>query len=195
MTCRCASIVRRIDGPNNGVRFCLKIPVSFHFFLSSMNWILKYTTVNSLNTNILFAVCFSGVLFGCRPESRSIDDQFKHYLNISASSIGIDLVGTASDHAPVLFSKGHFTYKADGKTVESLLQHSEFKEKHAANQTIEPVNCNSSGFPTDFTYWTDAPVSIKNKECYEGIFFPYIHYLIHDPSERTMHHFVSGMRD
>jgi hypothetical protein len=38
-------------------------------------------------------------------------------------------------------------------------------------------------------------VSLDEKECFEGIFFPYIHQLVYDPETKQVWHFVSGMRD
>jgi len=79
--------------------------------------------------------------------------------------------------------------------LASLQQHSEFSEVSEFNQAIQPINCADSNYPTDFTYWTDAPVTTAEKACYMGIFFPYVHYLLHDPSNGAMQHFVTGMRD
>lgn len=134
---------------------------------------------------------------GCGGSTKAptVAEQFKRFLNLDAATLAIELTGEAETQFQDYLSKGYFTYTADAETLARIQQHSEFSEVSEFNQTIQPLNCSDSNYPTDFTYWTDAPVTTAEKACYMGIFFPYVHYLLHDPSSGSMQHFVTGMRD
>lgn len=136
-----------------------------------------------------------GLLTGCGSKPESVEDQFKLFLNLEASTLGIDLKGSGQDRFPILLSKGYYTYRADEEVIARLLGHKKFSESSEFNQSIEKTKCTTSGFPDEFTYWTEDAVSVKGKTCFEGTYFPYVHYLIHDPANDAMQHFVTGMRD
>lgn len=143
----------------------------------------------------LLVGCTSGATDTTAAATQSIEGQFEHFLNLDPSSIAVDLAGDAENRWQPLLSKGYFTYIADADVLTRLQQHNEFKEVSEFNQTIRLINCTTSSFPTDFTYWTEASITTTERACYMGIFFPYVHYLVHDPATSEMQHFVTGMRD
>lgn len=146
---------------------------------------------------ISWVLVLLSLLTGCGGQSEppTAVGQFEQFLNLDTQRLAINLSGTAETQSPVYLSKGYFTYIADSETLARILEHNDFKEASEFNQTIQAIDCSLSQFPTDFTYWTDESITITEKQCYMGIFFPYVHYLLYEPSTSSVQHFVTGMRD
>ena len=96
---------------------------------------------------------------------------------------------------PIFLSSGYFTYLAEPEYFDYLKAHNQFIEASEFNAQIHEVSCIGPDFPDDFSGWTDEAIKVKEKTCFTGTFFPYIHYLLYDEDSQRVGHFVSGMRD
>jgi hypothetical protein len=38
-------------------------------------------------------------------------------------------------------------------------------------------------------------INTQDKVCYEGVFLPYIHYIVYDSKTHLVYHFINGIRD
>ncbi len=133
-------------------------------------------------------------LTGCSTGKMSPKAFFKGYLNLDPPPNGIsDFSGESADMIPVFLSFGYYKYKADPSYFDALVKHDKFFETNGTNEMIHEVLCNE--LPHDFSYWTKEVINTQGKVCYKGTFFPYLHYIIYDPSTKQVYHFFEGLRD
>jgi len=134
------------------------------------------------------------ILSGCGADTKMTPEKFfKGYVNLDPVPSGIsDFSGTSEDRLPVFLNRGFYKYNAEPSFFEDLVQHEKFFDISETNQKIHKVQC--SDLPHDFSLWTKEVVNTQGKECYMGVFFPYVHYIIYDPSTKQVNHFYEGTR-
>lgn len=121
---------------------------------------------------------------------------FLRTLNLTQMPAGIThFQGRGAYATSAIFSKGYFTYTADSVYFEFLLQHYQFREQSNFNEVVQKVACDHPKMKTDFTYWTQEQISLSNKQCLTGIFFPYAHYIVYDPRTMQVWHFITEIRE
>jgi hypothetical protein len=121
------------------------------------------------------------------------NELYEQLLNLPAPSEISQLTVSVNSAEAGLWTEVYFTYMAPSSYFELLSRHTAFAKASEFNTPISPVPCASSQMPADFSYWTDRDISREGKECYVGVYFPYIHYLIYSPETKEVHHFVAGM--
>lgn len=94
-----------------------------------------------------------------------------------------------------LWTAVSFRYTAPPAYFDRLSAHREFAQPSDLNTPIAPISCTSSQMPASFSYWTDRQITLDGRQCYLGVYFPYIHYLIYDPQTQYVEHFVAGMSE
>jgi hypothetical protein len=123
------------------------------------------------------------------------EDFYEKSLNIEIPESLSDLKGSGGDALPDFLSGGFFTYTVEHDYFTALGNHTDFLEENILNKSISSVSCDAPDFPDEFGFWTDIEISFEDKECYTGVYYPYIHYLIYDPDTNGTLHFVSALRD
>lgn len=124
------------------------------------------------------------------------EDVFNTYLNLTPSkndvrNISLEEMGTGS----IITTSVYIRYLGNESFVATLLSHDSFLELSELNSQFRQIDCDSSQFPKEFSFWTDSTIVTRNKSCYIGLFFPYIHYIIRNPSSDEVDHFITGIRD
>lgn len=132
--------------------------------------------------------CICGTLGSPSPQ-----ELHRRYLNLELPSGVSDFDGEGGDTFPVFATRAYFTYRAEPEYFEVLEQHERFIEESGFNERVHRVSCDSSEFVGDFSYWTEEEIELASRECFVGVFFPYLHYIVYDPVTEEVHHFVTGM--
>ncbi len=128
-------------------------------------------------------------------ENNQTEQAFLEFLNLSTLPTHIEnLKGEGTNGLSNFLSSGYFTYQADPTYFEFLTTHNTFAEPSEFNTEISELDCTSTQFPQDFSWWTDDQIDLTEKTCFSGIFFPFIHYLIYDSATGQVIHFVESMR-
>lgn len=149
---------------------------------------------------LLLVLTSSVFLIGCSATVKvdapmTLEQQYEEYLNLAVpESITID-AGVIKEGMPAFLTSAYFKYNAEADYFTTLANHNDFAELSEFNREIVETDCTAPNFPDDFSSWTADAVSLDGKVCFEGIYFPYIHYLVYDPETEQVGHFVSGMRD
>jgi hypothetical protein len=120
---------------------------------------------------------------------------YENFLNLKLSNDINDFAGEGQEAFPVFASRAYFTYRVGPQYFEMLEKHDKFIEQNDFNEKIHEVACDGSEFITDFSYWTSQKVDLIRKNCFTGVFFPFVHYLIFDPITQETQHFVTGMSE
>lgn len=148
---------------------------------------------------IITLILSATMLFACQvtsPKQSSVSQAEKLYqqlLNLAVpAKINSLELGPNSMEAGVLTAV-YFRYTAPPAYFDLLLKHKDFAQESDFNTPIAPVTCNSPTMPSSFSYWTDQPLELEGKQCFLGVYYPYIHYLIYAPETEQVHHFVAGM--
>ncbi len=89
-------------------------------------------------------------------------------------------------------SRAEFTYTVTPDYFDMLLAHRDFAVSSEFNKAITETLCPPGDY---FSYWTDRTISLNNKICYAGIFFPWEHVLVYVPATGYVDHFVQGIRE
>jgi hypothetical protein len=126
-------------------------------------------------------------------DSMAAKAAYKGYLNMQVPESVSDFEGEFHDLFPLFLSYAYFTYNASPDYFEVLKNHDQFLEESSHNRKIEETDCKY--LPSNYSYWTENEIDLTDKQCFEGVFFPYVHYFIHDPKTGHVDHFVAGMRD
>ena len=147
----------------------------------------------------LLVMALTVFLFACQltsPRKSAIsnaNELYEQLLNLPVPSEISQLAVSADSAEAGLWTEAYFTYNAPSSYLKLLSRHTAFAEASEFNMPISPVSCTGSQMPGDFNYWTDRKISLDDKECYVGVYFPYIHYLVYSPETEEVHHFVAGM--
>jgi hypothetical protein len=146
---------------------------------------------------LLLSVALTGCIGKKKPadKTKTGEELYKAYLNLALPENAKSFSYKGNDTFPVFMSKAYFSYNVDKDFLQTLKNHDNFIEKSDFNKRIVEVSCDPNSFISDYSRWTDKPISITNKKCLKGIFFPYIHYFLYDEKNQHMDHFVEGMRD
>ena len=144
--------------------------------------------------------CVCALLFfsiACGATTRlTSKEMYKQCINLELPETMVsDFNGGENETFPIFASTAYFTYKITPGYFDLLEKHNLFIETSEFNESIHEVVCDNRSFPKDFSYWTHNVVDLRDKICYTGTFFPYVHYFVHDPSTNLVQHFVTGMRD
>lgn len=89
-------------------------------------------------------------------------------------------------------SQGYYQYQADESYFQFLQTHTSFINASSENHAFRPALCKSQ-LPADYSDWTTDSVTTTNKQCFVGVYYPYVHYLIYDESTQETLHFIEGM--
>lgn len=125
----------------------------------------------------------------------SSEEFFRTFLNLAVPTEVSGFDGSYMDKFPSFLSQGYFKYIADPSYFELLAKDQEFIQKSEFNEKIHRIECTDAAFPKDFSYWTKDVINLRNKWCFTGIFFPYVHFIVYDPETRAVYHLITGTRD
>lgn len=129
-------------------------------------------------------------------EGNPTEQVFLEYLNLSTLPNTINnLNGEGTNNLSDFLASGYFTYQADPAYFDFLIAHDTFAKPSEFNTTIREMDCSSTQFPQNFSWWTEDKIDLTEKTCFSGIFFPFIHYLIHDERTGQVIHIVEGIRE
>jgi hypothetical protein len=125
----------------------------------------------------------------------TVEDVFSLYLNLKPSendvrNSSLENISTET----TLTTSIYIRYLGNEAFMDTLINHDSYLEASELNSKFRKIDCVSSQFPDDFSFWTDSSVDLLNKECYIGIYFPYIHYIIRNPTNDMVDHFITGIR-
>ncbi len=144
---------------------------------------------------LFFTLLSCQPVFSRVPSLSNANALYQQLLNIPVPSEVSELVVSSDSAEAGLWTAVYFSYKAPSTYFETLSRHVDFAQTSDFNSSVAPISCNSSRMPDDFDYWTEKPISLEGKQCYIGVYFPYVHYLIYEPETQAVDHFVGGMSD
>jgi hypothetical protein len=136
------------------------------------------------------------LLAGCEGEEYkpTAEQFFRDKLNLNPLPSGIaDFRKANRDEPPFTSSKGYFKYRATPSFIAAILKHNKFFKDFKddpSNQQIEQVQC-ARIYYYEVSIWADelSRIDMADKVCYAGIFLPYAHVVIYDPSTQMVDHF------
>lgn len=109
-------------------------------------------------------------------------DQLPEVGNLMGSRLKTDLSEDAG---------GDFTYNASPEYFDYLVANSNFIDNSKQyNLAFKSVTCDSPTFINNFSWWTNDHITFDNLICYNGIIYPYKHYLLFNQSDGRVRHFV-----
>jgi hypothetical protein len=147
--------------------------------------------------DILLLGCLASSLLSPKPMPTRADPAdvfFKAYLNMPQAPSGIsDFSGSGVDLFPVFLSEGSYHYKVDQKAFDKIISWDEFFNSETGNSPFHEIECTE--LSKWATTWSDARIDLEGKDCYTGMFTPYLHYLILDPVTGDVYHTFTGTRE
>ncbi len=150
---------------------------------------------------LIILVVLMSPLFACQltspkqPLASKTNALYQQLLNLPVPSEIEPLEMTPNSAEAGAWTEAYFSYVASPAYFELLSKHTDFAQTNGLNAAISLTPCTSPQMPDDFSYWTERPIVREGKQCYIGVYFPYIHYLIYSPETQKVDHFVTGMRE
>jgi hypothetical protein len=159
--------------------------------------IMRHSCLCNFKWVCLLTICVFVGLTACRILKGPTPTEFyKETLNFDRLPESMSaLEGEGTDRFPVWLSYGYLRYRATPDYWRMLGEHMDFLEPSEFNLPIREIGCMGREMPNDFSYWTRNEIELERKICYQGTFFPYIHYFVYDPTTQRVDHFIEGMRD
>lgn len=143
----------------------------------------SYIVVGSLVAVLI--IVMTGACTGIVVRDESDEELYRRVMNLSLASVDIQNFSVPIKKG--IYTRAHFNYVASDDYIEMLLQHDGFQDtQHYMNKTFTLSSCSIT---ENLDNW-DVDITTDNKQCYEGLYFPYIHDLIYDPSSGQVEHFV-----
>ena len=144
---------------------------------------------------VIFSLSSCGLLV-----ERSPEKLYKEFMNMDVPNELRNFIGEGEIVFPEFMSKGYFIYEANEDYFELLSNFNNFTEKYINNHPF--IERPPAYYELNSIYlrcWTkdtklEKNISLKHKRIYEGINFPWKHYLLRDTLTNKTYHLVGGIR-
>lgn len=92
--------------------------------------------------------------------------------------------------------EGYFRYASRPDYFGTLAKRvGSTKNSSSLDKPITLTLCNSPKFKEIVNDWVGDALDFSTKQCYQGVVYPYKHYIVYDPASRETYHVVDSIRD